>query len=133
MPFDIKKRRTEMGLTLEEVGQLVGVSKGTVKKWESGYIKNMRRDKLVRLADALRVSPIAFLTELPNTPILSEQKKVPLTEKLQKKYVNFILSVFGIKKAVPAIIMYKDSDLIFIESDNAKLEEVLKILKTGKS
>lgn len=32
----INKKRTELGLTLEEVGNAVGVSKSTVKKWEDG-------------------------------------------------------------------------------------------------
>lgn len=43
----IYNRRKELGLTLEEVGNAVGVSKSTVKKWENGFISNMRRDKMV--------------------------------------------------------------------------------------
>ena len=37
----IYDRRKELGLTLEEVGNAVGVSKSTVKKWENGlhYIR----------------------------------------------------------------------------------------------
>lgn len=54
----IKKRRLELGLTLEEVGAIVGVSKSTVMKWETGYIENMKRDKIALLARALRVSPL---------------------------------------------------------------------------
>ena len=42
----INKKRTKLGLTLEEVGNAVGVSKSTVKKWEDGFISNMRRDKI---------------------------------------------------------------------------------------
>lgn len=54
----IKNRRQELGLTLEEVGKIVGVSKSTVMKWETGYIENMRRDKIALLAKALKVSPL---------------------------------------------------------------------------
>lgn len=54
----IKNRRLELDLTLEEVGKLVGVAKSTVMKWENEDIENMRRDKIVLLADALRVSPL---------------------------------------------------------------------------
>ncbi len=39
----IKNRRLELGLTLEEVGKMVGVGKSTVMKWETGYIENMKR------------------------------------------------------------------------------------------
>ena len=53
----IKARRKELGLTLEDVGQIVGVSKTTIQRWESGEIKNQRRDKIVKLAQALQTTP----------------------------------------------------------------------------
>lgn len=53
----IKARRIELGLTFEEVGNIVGVGKSTVRKWETGDIKDMRRDKVSKLAYALKVSP----------------------------------------------------------------------------
>lgn len=53
-----KKRRLELGLTLEEVGKLVGVGKSTVRKWETGDIANMKRDKIALYAKALRKSPL---------------------------------------------------------------------------
>ena len=59
----INSRRTELGLTLEEVGSAVGVSKSTVKKWEDGFIPNMRRDKIAKLASVLQLDPVAFITD----------------------------------------------------------------------
>lgn len=53
----IYNRRKELGLTLEQIGDYVGVSKSTVKKWESGYISNMRRDKIALLAKILQIPP----------------------------------------------------------------------------
>lgn len=61
LAFDIYSRRHELGLSLEEIGNRVGVSKSTVKKWESGYIENMKRDKIALLAEVLRVSPLEIL------------------------------------------------------------------------
>ena len=55
------ERRKELGLTLEEVGKIVGVSKSTVRKWETGYIENMKRDKIALLAEALHVSPLYIM------------------------------------------------------------------------
>lgn len=49
----IKRLRLEQGLTLEQVGNMVGVGKSTVRKWESGQIENMRRDKISKLAAAI--------------------------------------------------------------------------------
>lgn len=57
----IKSRRNELNLTLEEVGNAVGVGKSTVKKWENGFISNMRRDKIAKLAAVLDLSTDVFI------------------------------------------------------------------------
>ena len=57
----IRARRKELGLTLEEVGQIVGVSKTTIQRWESGEIKNQRRDKIVKLAQSLQTTPAQLM------------------------------------------------------------------------
>lgn len=63
----INQRRLLLGLTLEDVGNAVGVSKSTVKKWEDGYISNMKRDKISKLAKVLKISPVVLITgELEN-------------------------------------------------------------------
>ena len=61
MNYDIQRRRKELGLTLEQVGKIVGVSKSTVRKWETGYIENMKRDKIALLAQALQTSPLEIM------------------------------------------------------------------------
>lgn len=63
----IKKRRQELHLTYEEIGKIVGVSKSTVRKWETGMIENMRRDKILLLAKALKVSPAYLLGWEPDS------------------------------------------------------------------
>jgi transcriptional regulator with XRE-family HTH domain len=57
----IKARRQELDLTLEEVGQAVGVGKSTVRKWENGMIKNMGRDKIAALARVLQMDPVELV------------------------------------------------------------------------
>lgn len=57
MSEKIKFLRMKNKLTLEEVGNKVGVGKSTVRKWESGQIANMRRDKIAKLAEALNTTP----------------------------------------------------------------------------
>lgn len=59
--FDLKQRRIELGLTMLDVAKLVGVSEATISRYESGNIKNMRRDRIEKYAKALRVSPSDFL------------------------------------------------------------------------
>lgn len=51
----LKKLRLANGLTLEEVGNAVGVGKSTVRKWETGTISNMKADKIEKLANILGV------------------------------------------------------------------------------
>lgn len=53
----IKYLRKTKGLTLEDIASKVGVGKSTVRKWETGMIANMRRDKIASLADALGTTP----------------------------------------------------------------------------
>ncbi len=53
----IKALREQKGMTLEELGDKVGVGKSTVRKWETGIIANMKRDKIVKIAKALDVEP----------------------------------------------------------------------------
>ena len=53
----IKELRSSLGMTLEDVAKIVGVGKSTVRKWETGMISNMRRDKIASLAKALQTTP----------------------------------------------------------------------------
>ena len=71
----IYSRRKELNLTLEQVGDYVGVSKSTVKKWESGFISNMRRDKIALLAQVLKINPTELIGEDTSEPVLTEKQK----------------------------------------------------------
>lgn len=53
----IKQLRIERNMTLEQVASIVGVGKSTVRKWETGMIANMKRDKIALLAVALGTTP----------------------------------------------------------------------------
>lgn len=63
----LKQRRKELDLTMLQVAKNVGVSEATVSRWESGDIANMRRDKIVSLANALKVSP-GFIMDCEESP-----------------------------------------------------------------
>lgn len=53
----VKRLRNELNMTLEDVAKKVGVSAPTILRYESGEIKNIRRDKIKLLADALNTTP----------------------------------------------------------------------------
>lgn len=54
---NIKKLRTEKGMTLEEVGKKISVSKQTIQRYESGKIPNIPYDKIVALAKLFNRTP----------------------------------------------------------------------------
>ena len=91
----INQRRTELKLTLEQVGQAVGVGKSTVKKWEDGYISNMRRDKIALLAKVLKMNPVSFITgEFKE----EEEQAIPLpqTNVFMRPVYDSISAGFGV-------------------------------------
>ena len=80
----LKKRRKELGLTLAQIAEKMGVSEATVQRWESGNIKSVRYEKMDKLAEILRVNPAAFMgwddsADLPiNVESIGAMHKVPL-------------------------------------------------------
>ena len=53
----IRNRRLELGLTMKQVADAVGVSEGTISKWESGNIGSMRLDKGLAISRVLSIDP----------------------------------------------------------------------------
>ena len=53
----IHQLRLAKGLTMEELGKKVGVSKPTIKRYEAGIIDNIPSDKIEAIANALETTP----------------------------------------------------------------------------
>ena len=87
----IKHRRLELNLTLEQVGEACGVGKSTVRKWETGAIKNMRRDKIALLASVLHLDPSEFIDGVSDVVTLPKGL-MPISQ-LQRKHIPLIGSV----------------------------------------
>ena len=70
----IKQLRKRLGLTQEELGNLIGVQKAAINKYETGVIDDLKQSVIAALAEALHVSPIELLSpedpppEAPVTP-----------------------------------------------------------------
>ena len=144
----LRERRQALGLTLQQVGDAVGVSKSTVQKWESGEIEDMRLSKAASLAEVLKVSPLWIMGIIDdmNGPYTRPQtKRVPLlgciaagkpicaTEEWEEyielsgdMHVDFCLRVRG-DSMIGARIC--DGDLVFIRSqpivENGEIAVVL--------
>lgn len=64
----LKNRRIELGLSLRDVAELIGVNASTITRWESGDIENMRRDRIEAYAKSLHISPAVIMGwEQPNS------------------------------------------------------------------
>ncbi len=82
----IKARRIELGLSIREVSQALGVAASTVSRYESSDIQNMGIDKIEALAKVLRCSP-AYLMGWENEASFSPSA----TGSTEEKY---LLSLF---------------------------------------
>jgi transcriptional regulator with XRE-family HTH domain len=63
-----RRHRIEIGLTLHELAEAVGVTTATLSRWETGQVRP-RSDAAVRWADALRRARQAAATDLDEEPV----------------------------------------------------------------
>ena len=70
----LKARRLELGLTLEEVAARVGVNDSTISRWERGDIANMKRDKILKYAEALDISEVTSRSQLARARVWLQEK-----------------------------------------------------------
>lgn len=62
----IRKARLERGLTQQELGNIVGVQKSAIAKYENGRVVNIKRSTLQKIASALKIRPSELIfTESP--------------------------------------------------------------------
>lgn len=100
----IKELRLSKGMTLEQVGEIVGVEKSTVRKWETGEIINIKSDKIALLAKALSTTPAYLMgwheVEKPannNIKITEdEQKLLDLFRKVPENQQQMVLQMISV-------------------------------------
>ena len=132
---NIKSRRQQLSLTLEDAANYIGVSKPTLQRYESGVISNIPAENIEKLAEVLRCSPAYLMgwdkNVTPKDEILSpyeiSTKKLPLVKteviknKVHQNIENYILtnkddnSDFCIKIMDESISRIENGDLVFIQ------------------
>lgn len=95
----IVTRRKELNLTLEDVARRVGVSRGTVQRWEKGVLQNPGRDKIAALAAALQVSPEYLLGWTDDPGLKREQDLASATAGLTPEEIASVLNYIAFLKA----------------------------------
>lgn len=137
----IHSLRVQKGLTLEELGNMVGVGKSTVRKWENGIIANMKRDKILKVSEALGTTPAYLMGWEENEKIASldnvypiELKRFPMlgeiacgepryTNEIRESYVlagTDIHADFCLKAKGDSMINARihDGDIVFIRKQD---------------
>lgn len=107
----IKRLRIENNMTLEQLGDKVGVGKSTVRKWENGMIANMRRDKIAKIADVFNVSP-SYLIGWDNNV-------GPITNGTKHKAPGVTINVLG--RVAAGVPIEAIEDIIDTEEISAEL------------
>lgn len=82
---NIKKARLQQNMTLDDVAKIVGVSRQTIQRYESGVIGNIPSDKIEKIAMALRTTPGALMGWDSDTPANNGYYDDPDTAVLAEK------------------------------------------------
>lgn len=57
----LKAKRSQLGLSLNDVAELTGTNKSTIMRWEGGRTANMGRTHIAKLCEAYNMSPLEFI------------------------------------------------------------------------
>ena len=70
----IKKARLEKGYTQEELGNLIGVQKSAVAKYEKGRVVNIKRSVLAKISQVLEIPPVELVSDIEEKPVETANK-----------------------------------------------------------
>lgn len=148
----LRQLRQNNNMTLEELGDKLGVSHATIYKYEKGEIANMKQSTIEKLANIFGVSPIYIMgldLTNPSVKIPDSVKKLPILGTIcagdgifcEENYEGYFIADPEIKRADFVVKVEGDSmsgdkiqdgDMAFLRSthtiDNGKIAAVL--LKT---
>ena len=111
----LKQRRIDMGLTLQEIADIIGVEKPTVQRYESGKISKLDTLTVERLSDAVRCNP-AYLMGWSDSPNIDVKGKLTLGERI----VSFRAKRNMVQKQLAKIAGISEYSLDFYEKDERK-------------
>lgn len=123
----IKKLRLDKGLTQQELGDLLGVKKAAVQKYESGQVQNLKQSTIKKLCEIFNKYPDYFIYDEFDSWLEEELKKeVEFVQIIEKKYGKEVVNIFEViidlnedsRKKVSDYV----NDVAFIQSVKCKDE-----------
>lgn len=118
---NIKSKRLELGLTLEEVANKIGVKKPTLQRYESGVISNIPSDKIEALAEVFDISPGYLMGWENKKEIKQTEDTISIEERKLLKNFNK-LNKTGKDEAIKRV---EELTCInkYIDANNTKVDE----------
>lgn len=100
----IHNRRNELGLTMKQVADAIGVSEATVSRWESGEISDMRRSKIASLSKILNISPLdiigwEYCSPAPVESLTAHEKAVITAYRAKPEMQMAVDTLLGVSSA----------------------------------
>lgn len=134
----LRQLRQDHNMTLEELGEKIGVSHATIYKYEKGEIANMKQTTIQKLSDIFGVSPIYIMgldLSNPNIEIPRAARKLPILGTIcagdgvwcEENYEGYFIADPEIKNADFVVTVsgdsmindnIKDGDKAFLKSTN---------------
>jgi len=74
----IKLARIAKGYTQEELGNLIGVQKSAVAKYEKGRVVNIKRSVLAKISKVLDIPPVELVSDIEEKPVETANKLADL-------------------------------------------------------
>lgn len=113
----IRFYRNKQGLTMEQLGEMLGVRRAAVMKYEDGSVENIKRSTIKRMAEIFGVSPCYLMwgeetettvTQLPKGLTDTERQLLAAFRALNADGQKFVLSTVEMCSNNPS--MKKDSE-----------------------
>lgn len=90
----IRRFRLEKGMTQDELGDILGVKKAAVQKWETGQVVNLKQSTILKLCEVFRRSPSVFIFDDYEDYVDLETMEIKLLrENIQALYGEDALAV----------------------------------------
>ena len=114
---NIKSKRIERKMTLEDLAKSVGVSRQTIQRYESGVIGNIPSDKIELIARALDTSP-AYLMGWEQIDTNFSEKKLR-----KKSMINSKIMYLNFTENIKNFLIYMKSFLLQIRKESSPIQK----------
>lgn len=113
----IRARRLQLGMSYQDLADKTGMSKSTLQRYETGFIKNIPLSKVEDLALALQVTPEYLMgwEAKAESPVMDSETLQMMSEAFARPEMRALFSASrnatkdDIEKSIRIIEMFKES------------------------